>query len=57
MRSIPTIQQGDVAYVELHERSLSGALLPGSRPAQHELAAELDMSLTRCGKRCAGSAS
>ncbi|TDD01606.1 GntR family transcriptional regulator [Saccharopolyspora terrae] len=38
--------KGDVAYVELRERILSGALLPGSRLAQHELAAELDMSLT-----------
>ncbi|MEV4643277.1 GntR family transcriptional regulator [Saccharopolyspora sp. NPDC049426] len=38
--------KGDVAYVELRERILSGTLLPGSRLAQHELAAELDMSLT-----------
>ncbi|MFC7341536.1 GntR family transcriptional regulator [Saccharopolyspora griseoalba] len=38
--------KGDVAYVELRERVLSGSLLPGSRLAQHELAAELGMSLT-----------
>lgn len=38
--------KGDVAYVELRERILSGSLPPDSRLAQHELAAELGMSLT-----------
>ena len=38
--------KGDVAYAELRDRILSGGLLPGSRLAQHDLAAELDMSLT-----------
>lgn len=38
--------KGDVAYVELRERILSGGLQPGARLAQHELAAELGMSLT-----------
>ncbi|MEB3366699.1 GntR family transcriptional regulator [Saccharopolyspora mangrovi] len=38
--------KGDVAYVELRERILSGGLRPGARLAQHELAAELGMSLT-----------
>lgn len=38
--------KGDVAYVELRERILSGSLTPGSRLSQHELAAEMGMSLT-----------
>lgn len=38
--------KGDVAYVELRERILSGGLQPGARLAQHELAVELGMSLT-----------
>lgn len=38
--------KGDVAYAELRARILKGDLLPGSRLAQHELAATLGMSLT-----------
>ncbi|WP_433869164.1 GntR family transcriptional regulator [Saccharopolyspora sp. CA-218241] len=38
--------KGDVAYAELRERILSGRLAPRSRLAQHELAAEMGMSLT-----------
>ncbi|MFP5370759.1 MAG: GntR family transcriptional regulator [Actinomycetes bacterium] len=38
--------KGDVAYAELRARILRGDLLPGSRLAQHDLAAQLGMSLT-----------
>ena len=38
--------KGDVAYAELRKRIMSGSLSPGSRLAQHELAAEMGMSLT-----------
>ncbi|MGP4020496.1 GntR family transcriptional regulator [Saccharopolyspora sp. 5N708] len=38
--------KSDVAYVELRELILTGALLPGSRLAQHDLAGSLGMSIT-----------
>lgn len=38
--------KSDVAYAELRELILAGALPPGSRLAQYELAASLNMSIT-----------
>ena len=38
--------KSDVAYAELRRRILSGDLAPGSRLAQYELAASLNMSIT-----------
>ncbi|HWD06222.1 MAG TPA: GntR family transcriptional regulator [Amycolatopsis sp.] len=38
--------KGDVAYAELRGRILSGALRPGSRLEQNDLAGDLGMSLT-----------
>src|SRR5262245_42994434 len=38
--------KGEVAYAELRGRILSGALRPGSRLEQNELAGDLGMSLT-----------
>lgn len=38
--------KSDVAYAEVRRRILTGALAPGSRLAQYELAASLSMSIT-----------
>ena len=38
--------KSDVAYAELRRQILSGDLAPGSRLAQYELAASLNMSIT-----------
>ncbi|GHH78098.1 GntR family transcriptional regulator [Streptomyces sulfonofaciens] len=40
------LSKSDLAYAELRGRILSGALAPGSRLAQYELAESLNMSIT-----------